>query len=64
MALMRIDLAVMGQNLALKNIVEKGFPISVYNRTTSKIGRQFQLNIIMRAISSYDLYVMHIAHAL
>ncbi|KAF2321399.1 hypothetical protein GH714_040989 [Hevea brasiliensis] len=29
-------LAVMGQNLAL-NIAEKGFPISVYNRTNSKV---------------------------
>lgn len=29
-------LAVMGQNLAL-NIAEKGFPISVYNRTTLKV---------------------------
>ncbi|XP_073106255.1 6-phosphogluconate dehydrogenase, decarboxylating 3, chloroplastic-like [Elaeis guineensis] len=29
-------LAVMGPNLAL-NIVEKGFPISVYNRTASKV---------------------------
>ncbi|CAN6578991.1 unnamed protein product [Malus baccata var. baccata] len=29
-------LAVMGQNLAL-NIAEKGFPISIYNRTTSKV---------------------------
>ncbi|KAF4354407.1 hypothetical protein F8388_027341 [Cannabis sativa] len=29
-------LAVMGQNLAL-NIAEKGFPISVYNRITSKV---------------------------
>lgn len=29
-------LAVMGQNLAL-NIAEKGFPISVYNRTSSKV---------------------------
>ena len=29
-------LAVMGQNLAL-NIAEKGFPISVYNRTASKV---------------------------
>lgn len=28
-------LAVMGRNLALNN-AEKGFPISVYNRTTSK----------------------------
>jgi 6-phosphogluconate dehydrogenase len=28
-------LAVMGQNLAL-NIAEKGFPISVHNRSTSK----------------------------
>ena len=30
-----IGLAVMGQNLAL-NIESKGFPISVYNRTTEK----------------------------
>ncbi|THG16432.1 hypothetical protein TEA_021687 [Camellia sinensis var. sinensis] len=29
-------LAVMGQNLAL-DIAEKGFPLSVYNRTTSKV---------------------------
>uniref|UniRef100_A0A1D1Z4I9 6-phosphogluconate dehydrogenase, decarboxylating n=1 Tax=Anthurium amnicola TaxID=1678845 RepID=A0A1D1Z4I9_9ARAE len=29
-------LAVMGQNLAL-NVAEKGFPISVYNRTASKV---------------------------
>ena len=39
MTLTRIGLtglAVMGQNLAL-NIAEKGFPISVYNRTTSKV---------------------------
>ncbi|KAG1354234.1 6-phosphogluconate dehydrogenase, decarboxylating 1 [Cocos nucifera] len=39
MGLTRIGLAglaVMGQNLAL-NIAEKGFPISVYNRTTSKV---------------------------
>jgi len=39
MALARIGLAglaVMRQNLAL-NIAEKGFPISVYNRTTSKV---------------------------
>uniref|UniRef100_A0A0D9WL06 6-phosphogluconate dehydrogenase, decarboxylating n=1 Tax=Leersia perrieri TaxID=77586 RepID=A0A0D9WL06_9ORYZ len=39
MAVARIGLAglaVMGQNLAL-NIAEKGFPISVYNRTTSKV---------------------------
>ncbi|KAJ4977344.1 hypothetical protein NE237_002450 [Protea cynaroides] len=38
-ALSRIGLAglaVMGQNLAL-NIAEKGFPISVYNRSTSKV---------------------------
>nr|XP_043639441.1 6-phosphogluconate dehydrogenase, decarboxylating 3, chloroplastic [Erigeron canadensis] len=38
-ALSRIGLAglaVMGQNLAL-NIAEKGYPISVYNRTTSKV---------------------------
>ena len=31
-------LAVMGQNLAL-NIVEKGFPISVYNRSPEKVDR-------------------------
>ena len=31
-----VGLAVMGKNLAL-NIAEKGFPISVYNRTTSKV---------------------------
>lgn len=31
-----IGLAVMGQNLAL-NIADHGFPISVYNRTTSKM---------------------------
>lgn len=39
MVLTRIGLAglaVMGQNLAL-NIADKGFPISVYNRTTSKV---------------------------
>ncbi|CAD6343338.1 unnamed protein product, partial [Miscanthus lutarioriparius] len=29
-------LATMGQNLAL-NIAEKGFPISVYNRTAAKV---------------------------
>ncbi|XP_010558538.1 PREDICTED: 6-phosphogluconate dehydrogenase, decarboxylating 3-like [Tarenaya hassleriana] len=34
-------LAVMGQNLAL-NIAEKGFPISVYNRTTSKVDETVQ----------------------
>ncbi|KAL0327077.1 UNVERIFIED_CONTAM: 6-phosphogluconate dehydrogenase, decarboxylating 1 [Sesamum angustifolium] len=34
-------LAVMGQNLAL-NIAEKGFPISVYNRTTSKVDETIQ----------------------
>ncbi|XP_077223756.1 6-phosphogluconate dehydrogenase, decarboxylating 2-like isoform X1 [Tasmannia lanceolata] len=31
-----VGLAVMGQNLAL-NIAEKGFQISIYNRTTSKV---------------------------
>ncbi|MCO5610788.1 hypothetical protein L7F22_065029 [Adiantum nelumboides] len=31
-----VGLAVMGQNLAL-NIAEKGFPISVYNRTSIKV---------------------------
>jgi len=30
-----IGLAVMGQNLAL-NVAEKGFPISVYNRSGDK----------------------------
>ncbi|KAF9626120.1 hypothetical protein IFM89_030967 [Coptis chinensis] len=34
-------LAVMGQNLAL-NIADKGFPISVYNRTTSKVDETVQ----------------------
>ncbi|KAM1128355.1 hypothetical protein TB1_037576 [Malus domestica] len=34
-------LAVMGQNLTL-NIAEKGFPISIYNRTTSKQGRSYR----------------------
>ncbi|MBA0621687.1 hypothetical protein Godav_007288 [Gossypium davidsonii] len=43
-ALSRIGLAglaVMGQNLAL-NVAEKGFPISVYNRTTSKVDETVQ----------------------
>ncbi|KAJ8768576.1 hypothetical protein K2173_022689 [Erythroxylum novogranatense] len=43
-ALSRIGLAglaVMGQNLAL-NIAEKGFPISVYNRTASKVDETIQ----------------------
>src|SRR5688572_12287605 len=31
-----IGLAVMGENLAL-NIEEEGFPIAVFNRTTSKV---------------------------
>ena len=31
-----VGLAVMGENLAL-NIEEKGFPISVYNRSTEKV---------------------------
>ncbi|CAM8979921.1 unnamed protein product [Rhodiola kirilowii] len=34
-------LAVMGQNLAL-NIAEKGFPISVYNRSTEKVDETVQ----------------------
>ena len=34
----RIGLAVMGQNPAL-NIAEKEYPISFYNRTTSKVER-------------------------
>ncbi|KAI3882307.1 hypothetical protein MKX03_007948 [Papaver bracteatum] len=42
-------LAVMGQNLAL-NIAEKGFPISVYNRTTSKVDETIE-----RAKSEGDL---------
>jgi 6-phosphogluconate dehydrogenase len=44
MALMRIALAglvVMGQNLTL-NIAEKGFPISIYNMTTSKVDETVQ----------------------
>ena len=43
-ALSRIGLAglaVMGQNLAL-NVAEKGFPIFVYNRTTSKVDETVQ----------------------
>jgi len=32
-----VGLAVMGANLAL-NIAEKGFPVAVYNRTTSRVG--------------------------
>ena len=43
-ALSRIGLAglaVMGQNLAL-NIADKGFPISVYNRTASKVDETVQ----------------------
>uniref|UniRef100_A0A2P2LSQ5 6-phosphogluconate dehydrogenase, decarboxylating n=1 Tax=Rhizophora mucronata TaxID=61149 RepID=A0A2P2LSQ5_RHIMU len=43
-ALSRIGLAglaVMGQNLAL-NVAEKGFPISVYNRTSSKVDETIQ----------------------
>ncbi|OMO85132.1 6-phosphogluconate dehydrogenase, decarboxylating [Corchorus olitorius] len=43
-ALSRIGLAglaVMGQNLAL-NVAEKGFPISVYNRTASKVDETVQ----------------------
>jgi 6-phosphogluconate dehydrogenase len=62
MVLTRIGLAVMGQNLALKNILEKGFRISVYNRATSKIGRQLQLHIIMRAIAIYDLSISCTLH--
>ncbi|CAM6010513.1 unnamed protein product [Sphagnum balticum] len=42
-------LAVMGQNLAL-NIVENGFPISVYNRTVSKVDE-----IVERAKEEGDL---------
>ncbi|CAI5507215.1 unnamed protein product [Closterium sp. Naga37s-1] len=42
-------LAVMGQNLAL-NIAEKGFPISVYNRTASKVD-----DTVVRAKAEGDL---------
>ncbi|MCH8474501.1 MAG: NADP-dependent phosphogluconate dehydrogenase [Opitutales bacterium] len=38
-----IGLAVMGQNLAL-NIADHGFPISVYNRTTSKTDAFLEAN--------------------
>ena len=38
-----IGLAVMGENLAL-NIEEKGFPISVYNRTIEKVAEFVQQN--------------------
>eukprot|EP00271_Cylindrocystis_brebissonii_P017829 TRINITY_DN47_c0_g1_i3.p1 TRINITY_DN47_c0_g1~~TRINITY_DN47_c0_g1_i3.p1 ORF type:complete len:487 (+),score=108.58 TRINITY_DN47_c0_g1_i3:240-1700(+) len=42
-------LAVMGQNLAL-NIAEKGFPISVYNRSTNKVDET-----VVRAKAEGDL---------
>ena len=32
-----IGLAVMGENLAL-NMVDKGFTVAVYNRTTERVG--------------------------
>eukprot|EP00475_Leptophrys_vorax_P012142 TRINITY_DN18569_c0_g1_i1.p1 TRINITY_DN18569_c0_g1~~TRINITY_DN18569_c0_g1_i1.p1 ORF type:complete len:592 (+),score=76.43 TRINITY_DN18569_c0_g1_i1:61-1776(+) len=44
-----VGLAVMGQNLAL-NIAEKGFPISVYNRSSSKTD-----DTVARAKSEGDL---------
>nr|CAD1820216.1 unnamed protein product [Ananas comosus var. bracteatus] len=53
-ALSRIGLAglaVMGQNLAL-NIAEKGFPISVYNRTATKVDET-----LSRAAAEGDLPV-------
>ncbi|XP_078442139.1 6-phosphogluconate dehydrogenase, decarboxylating 3, chloroplastic-like [Wolffia australiana] len=52
MALPRIGLAglaVMGQNLAL-NVAEKGFPISVYNRTAAKVDET-----VARAAAEGDL---------
>ncbi|KAL6227561.1 hypothetical protein ACLB2K_001518 [Fragaria x ananassa] len=48
-ALSRIGLAVMGKNLAL-NIAEKGSPIAVYNRTSSKVDE-----IVHRAATEGDL---------
>ena len=39
-----IGLAVMGQNLAL-NIADKGFKISVYNRTYSKTEHTVCINL-------------------
>ena len=36
-----IGLGVMGSNLAL-NIAEKGYPVAVYNRTTSRTGAFFE----------------------
>ena len=46
-----VGLAVMGQNLAL-NIAEKGFPISVFNRTVSKVD-----DTVARAKAEGDLPV-------
>ena len=48
-------LAVMGQNLAL-NIAEKGFPISVYNRTTSKVDETVER---AKAEGNLPLYGFH-----
>eukprot|EP00897_Mesotaenium_endlicherianum_P000070 jgi/Mesen1/10063/ME000730S09356 len=44
-----VGLAVMGQNLAL-NIAEKGFPISVYNRSSNKVDET-----VVRAKAEGDL---------
>ncbi|XP_009399426.3 6-phosphogluconate dehydrogenase, decarboxylating 1 isoform X1 [Musa acuminata AAA Group] len=58
MALTRIGLAglaVMGQNLAL-NIAEKGFPISVYNRTTSKVDETVERAIVEGNLPVYGFH--------
>ncbi|KAK9716639.1 hypothetical protein RND81_06G247400 [Saponaria officinalis] len=48
-------LAVMGQNLAL-NIAEKGFPIAVYNRTTTKIDETLNRAKIEGDLPMYGQY--------
>ncbi|XP_060963555.1 6-phosphogluconate dehydrogenase, decarboxylating 1-like isoform X2 [Cannabis sativa] len=52
-----VGLAVMGQNLAL-NIAEKGFPISVYNRTTSKVDETVERAKLEDSQQDYDSSVL------
>ncbi|KAM6591367.1 hypothetical protein CsatA_013972 [Cannabis sativa] len=47
----------MGQNLAL-NIAEKGFPISVYNRTTSKVDETVERAKLEDSQQDYDSSVL------
>uniref|UniRef100_A0A6N2L1S4 phosphogluconate dehydrogenase (NADP(+)-dependent, decarboxylating) n=1 Tax=Salix viminalis TaxID=40686 RepID=A0A6N2L1S4_SALVM len=49
-------LAVMGQNLAL-NIAEKGFPISVYNRSTSKVDETVAGSPVDQTIKTLSVYM-------